>query len=96
MDWLSAIRELEENGVRLIAVTQSWTPISRTRHLDSCSTWWAPPAEFKRPLIRERTQPGRLRYQQYYDAGRVDNGVYGRSGRNRLRTGPTGSLTRSR
>jgi DNA invertase Pin-like site-specific DNA recombinase len=39
-------------------------------------------AEFERSLIRERTQAGRLRYQQDYDAGRAGNGVYSRSGRN--------------
>jgi DNA invertase Pin-like site-specific DNA recombinase len=39
-------------------------------------------AEFERALIQERTQAGRLRYQQDYDAGRVGKGVYSRSGRN--------------
>ena len=40
-------------------------------------------AEFERALIRERTQAGRLRYRQDYEAGRVGKGVYSRSGRNR-------------
>jgi DNA invertase Pin-like site-specific DNA recombinase len=38
-------------------------------------------ADFERALIRERTQAGRLRYKQDYEAGRVGNGVYSRSGR---------------
>ena len=39
-------------------------------------------AEFERSLIRERTQAGRLRYQQDYDAGKVGKTVYSRSGKN--------------
>ena len=39
-------------------------------------------AEFERSLIRERTQAGRLRYQQDYNAGRVGKTVYSRSGKN--------------
>ena len=39
-------------------------------------------AEFERSLIRERTQAGRLRYQQDYNAGKVGKTVYSRSGKN--------------
>ena len=39
-------------------------------------------AEFERSLIRERTQAGRLRYQQDYKAGKVGKTVYSRSGKN--------------
>ena len=43
-------------------------------------------AEFERSLIRERTQAGRLRYKQDFDAGKVGKTVYSRSGKN-LRIG---------
>ena len=36
---------------------------------------------FGRSLIRERTQAGRLRYDQDYKAGRVGTTVYSRSGK---------------
>ena len=39
-------------------------------------------AEFERSLIRERTQAGRLRYQQDYRAGKVGKTVRSRSGKN--------------
>jgi DNA invertase Pin-like site-specific DNA recombinase len=39
-------------------------------------------AEFERALIQERTQAGRLRYQQDYDARRVGKLVQSRSCRN--------------
>lgn len=39
-------------------------------------------AELERALIRERTQTGRLRYQQDFEAGKVGKNVYSRSGRN--------------
>jgi putative DNA-invertase from lambdoid prophage Rac len=39
-------------------------------------------AEFERSLIRERTQAGRLRYQQDYKAGKVGKTVQSRSGKN--------------
>jgi len=39
-------------------------------------------AEFERSLIRERTQAGRLRYQQDYNAGKAGKTVYSRSGKN--------------
>jgi len=82
VDCLNNIRVLEENGVRFIAVTQSLdtdvkNPASRfLLHVLGAA------AEFERALIRERTNAGRLRYQQDYDAGRVGKGVYSWSGRN--------------
>jgi DNA invertase Pin-like site-specific DNA recombinase len=39
-------------------------------------------AEFERSLIRERTQAGRLRYQQDYKEGKVGKTVQSRSGKN--------------
>ena len=82
MDCLNNIRVLEENGVRFIAVTQALdtdvkNPASRfLLHVLGAA------AEFERALIRGRTNAGRLRYQQDYDAGRVGKAVYSRSGRN--------------
>ena len=82
VDCLNNIRVLEENGVRFIAVTQALdtdvkNPASRfLLHVLGAA------AEFERSLILERTQAGRLRYQQDYAAGRVGKGVYSRSGRN--------------
>jgi DNA invertase Pin-like site-specific DNA recombinase len=80
VDCLNNIRVLEENGIRFIAVTQALdtdvkNPASRfLLHVLGAA------AEFERSL--ERTQAGRLRYQQDYAAGRVGKGVYSRSGRN--------------
>jgi|SRR5215472_6258334 len=71
VDCLNNIRALEENGVRFIAVRQApdtdvKNPASRfLLHVLGAA------AEFERALIRERTNAGRLRYQQDYDAGRV-------------------------
>jgi DNA invertase Pin-like site-specific DNA recombinase len=81
VDCLNNIRTLEESGVRLIVVTQGLdtdvkNPASRfLLHVLGAA------AEFERSLIRERTQAGRLRYQQDYAAGRVGKGVHSRSGR---------------
>src|SRR5262249_33628432 len=81
VDCLNNIRVLEENGVRFIAVTQSLdtdvkNPASRfLLHVLGAA------AEFERALIRERTNAGRLRYQQDYDAGRAGKTVHSRPGR---------------
>ena len=81
VDCLNNIRTLEESGVRLIVVTQGLdtdvkNPTSRfLLHVLGAA------AEFERSLIRERTQAGRLRYQQDYAAGRVGKGVHSRYGR---------------
>ena len=82
VDCLNNIRTLEESGIRFISVTQGLdtdikNPASRfLLHVLGAA------AEFERALIRERTQAGRLRYKQDYEAGRVGKGVYSRSGRN--------------
>jgi DNA invertase Pin-like site-specific DNA recombinase len=82
VDCLLNIRTLEDHGIRFIAVTQGLdtdqqNPASRfLLHVLGAA------AEFERALIRERTQAGRLRYRQDYEAGRVGKGVYSRSGRN--------------
>jgi putative DNA-invertase from lambdoid prophage Rac len=82
VDCLNNIKFLEDHGVRFIAVTQGLdtdiqNPASRfLLHVLGAA------AEFERSLIRERTQAGRLRYQQDYNAGKVGKTVYSRSGKN--------------
>jgi putative DNA-invertase from lambdoid prophage Rac len=82
VDCLNNIRFLEDHGVRFVAVTQGLdtdiqNPASRfLLHVLGAA------AEFERSLIRERTQAGRLRYQQDYSAGKVGKTVYSRSGKN--------------
>jgi DNA invertase Pin-like site-specific DNA recombinase len=72
VDYLSNVRMLEEDGIRVIAVTQRLD--TDQRNPASRFLLWAA-ADFERSLIRERTQAGRLRYQQDYKAGRVGKTV---------------------
>lgn len=82
VDCLNNIRTLEEHGIRFIAVTQGLdtdmqNPASRfLLHVLGAA------AEFERSLIRERTQSGRLRYKQDFDAGRVGKTVFSKSRKN--------------
>lgn len=82
VDCLNNIRFLEDHGIRFVAVTQALdtdiqNPASRfLLHVLGAA------AEFERSLIRERTQAGRLRYQQDYNAGKVGTTVQSRSGKN--------------
>lgn len=82
VDCLNNIKTLEDHGIRFVAVTQGLDtdiqkPASRLLlHVPVAA------AEFERSLIRERTQAGRLRYQQDYNAGKVGKTVYSRSGKN--------------
>jgi DNA invertase Pin-like site-specific DNA recombinase len=82
LDYLSNIRELEQNGIRFIVVTQNLdtdikNPASRLLlHVLGAA------AEFERALIRERTQAGRARYKQDFESSKVGKTVYSRSGRN--------------
>jgi len=82
VDCLNNIKFLEEHGIRFIAVTQALdtdiqNPASRfLLHVLGAA------AEFERSLIRERTQAGRLRYKQDFDAGRVGKTVNSKSGKN--------------
>jgi putative DNA-invertase from lambdoid prophage Rac len=82
VDCLNNIKFLEEHGIRFIAVTQALdtdiqNPASRfLLHVLGAA------AEFERSLIRERTQAGRLRYKQDFDAGRVGKTVCSKSGKN--------------
>jgi putative DNA-invertase from lambdoid prophage Rac len=82
VDCLNNIKFLEEHAIRFIAVTQALdtdiqNPASRfLLHVLGAA------AEFERSLIRERTQAGRLRYKQDFDAGRVGKTVNSKSGKN--------------
>jgi DNA invertase Pin-like site-specific DNA recombinase len=82
VDCLNNIRFLENHGIRFVAVTQALdtdiqNPASRfLLHVLGAA------AEFERSLIRERTQAGRLRYQQDFDAGKVGKTVYSKSRKN--------------
>jgi DNA invertase Pin-like site-specific DNA recombinase len=82
VDCLNNIRFLEDHGIRFVAVTQALdtdiqNPASRfLLHVLGAA------AEFERSLIRERTQAGRLRYQQDFDAGKVGKTVYSKSRKN--------------
>src|SRR5260370_4131869 len=82
VDCLHNIQTLEEHRIRFIAVTQRLdtdlqNPASRfLLHVLGAA------AEFERALIRERTQAGRLRYQQDFESGKVGKTVHSRSGRN--------------
>ena len=82
VDCLNNIRILEDHGVRFIAVTQGLDTDQRNPASRFLLHVLGAAAEFERSLIRERTQAGRLRYQQDYNAGRVGKTVYSRSGKN--------------
>ncbi|HVN02812.1 MAG TPA: recombinase family protein [Bryobacteraceae bacterium] len=82
VDCLNNIRTLEDHGIRFIAVTQGLDTGQRNPASRFLVHVLGAAAEFERSLIRERTQAGRLRYQQDYNAGKVGKTVYSRSGRN--------------
>jgi DNA invertase Pin-like site-specific DNA recombinase len=82
VDCLTYIRVLEDHGIRFIAVTQGLDTDQRNPASKFLLQVLAAAAEFERSLIRERTQAGRLRYQQDYKAGKVGKTVYSRSGKN--------------
>jgi Resolvase, N terminal domain len=69
------------HGVRFIAVTQNLDTDIKNPACRFLLHVLGAAADFERALIRERTQAGRLRYKQDYEAGPVGNGVYSRSGR---------------
>lgn len=76
--------------VRFIAVTQNLDTDIKNPASGFVLHVLAAAAEFERALSREWTQAGRLPYKQDYEAGRVGNGVYSRSGRNLLPHGWAG------
>jgi DNA invertase Pin-like site-specific DNA recombinase len=82
VDCLNNIRSLEDHGIRFIAVTQGLDTDQRNPASRFLLHVLGAAAEFERSLIRERTQAGRLRYQQDYNEGRVGKTVYSRSGKN--------------
>jgi DNA invertase Pin-like site-specific DNA recombinase len=82
VDCLNNIKTLEDYGIRFIAVTQGLDTDIQNPASRSLLHVLGAAAEFERSLIRERTQAGRLRYQQDYNAGKVGKTVYSRSGRN--------------
>jgi DNA invertase Pin-like site-specific DNA recombinase len=82
VDCLNNIRFLEEHGSRFMAVTQGLDTDQRNPASRFLLHVLGAAAEFERSLIRERTQAGRLRYQQDYSAGKVGKTVYSRSGKN--------------
>jgi len=82
VDCLNNIRTLEEHGIRFIAVTQGLdTDIQNSASRFLLHVLGAA-AEFGQSLIRERTQAGRLRYKQDFDAGRVGKTVFSKSRKN--------------
>ena len=69
VDCLNDIRILEDAGIRFIAVTQGLDTDQRNPASRFLLHVLGAAAEFERSLIRERTQAGRLRYQQSYKGG---------------------------
>jgi DNA invertase Pin-like site-specific DNA recombinase len=82
VDCLNNIRTLEDHGIRFIAVPQGLDTDQRNPASRFLLHVLGAVAEFERSLIRERTQAGRVRYQQDYKAGKVGKSVYSRSGKN--------------
>jgi putative DNA-invertase from lambdoid prophage Rac len=76
VDCLNSIRILEDHGIRFIAVTQGLDTDQRNPASRFLLHALGAAAEFERSLIRERTQAGRLRYQEDYNAGKVGKSVY--------------------
>jgi DNA invertase Pin-like site-specific DNA recombinase len=82
VDCLNNIRTLEDHGIQFIAVTQGLGTDQRNPASRLLLHVLGAAAEFERSLIHERTQAGRVRYQQDYNAGKVGKTVYSRSGKN--------------
>jgi len=78
---LSCIQELQELGIRFIAVTQGLDVDRRNPASKFLLHVLAAAAEFERSLILERTAAGRARYRQDYQQGLVGKTVHSRSGR---------------
>jgi DNA invertase Pin-like site-specific DNA recombinase len=82
LDCLANLRELDSHGVRFIATTQGLDTDNRNPASRFLLHVLGPAAEFERELIRERSNAGRLRYLQDFQAGRVGKTVRSRSGKN--------------
>jgi DNA invertase Pin-like site-specific DNA recombinase len=79
---LNHIQELEEHGIRFVAVTQSLDTDQRNPASRFLLHVLAAAAEFERSLILERTKAGRMRYRQDFERGKVGKTVHSRSGKN--------------
>ena len=81
VDCLNNIRELENDGVRFVAVTQGLDTDLKNPAARFLLQILGAAAEFERSLILERVQAGQARYRQDYQAGRVGRTVHSRSGK---------------
>jgi len=81
VECLNNIQTLESHGVRFIAVTQGLDTDQRNPASRFLLHVLGAAAEFERALIRERTQAGRQRYREDYEAGKVGKTVHSRSGK---------------
>jgi putative DNA-invertase from lambdoid prophage Rac len=92
-DCLNNLWELDSDGARFIAVTQGLDTDNRNPASRFLLQVLGAAAEFERELIRERSKPGRLRYLQDFQTGKVGK----RFGADRERiwrpTGPRRSST---
>jgi len=79
---LNHIQELEERGIRFVAVTQNLDTDQRNPASRFLLHVLAAAAEFERSLILERTKAGRTRYRQDFEKGKVGKTVNSRSGKN--------------
>src|SRR5258708_22265459 len=83
LDCLANLREVDTHGgVMFIATTQALDTDNRNPASRFLLHVLGAAAEFDRELIRERSQAGRSRYLQDFQAGRVGNTVRSRSGKN--------------
>lgn len=78
---LACIEELQNLGIRFMAVTQGLDVDRRNPASKFLLHVVAAAAEFERPLILERTHAGRMRYRKAYVRGRVGKVVHSRSGK---------------
>jgi DNA invertase Pin-like site-specific DNA recombinase len=81
VDCLNNIQILEDHDIRFVAVTQGLDTDQRNPASRFLLHVLGAAAEFERALILERTQAGRIRYQQDYISGKVGRTVHSRSGR---------------
>ena len=78
---LACIQELQQLGIRFIAVTQGLDTDKKNPASQFLLHVLAAAAEFERSLILERTQAGRMRYREDYCLGKVGKTVHSRSGK---------------
>lgn len=78
---LGCIQELQQLGIRFIAVTQGLDTDKKNPASQFLLHVLAAAAEFERSLILERTQAGRMRYCEDYELGNVGKTIHSRSGK---------------